>query len=180
MTRALRTFPLSRNAVATVVAAVLVSMLLGAGPASAATYWSTGTVANASVPRGTCRYYDGWGRLDAMIAAPSVYAADLNHGAGNDAAYVRYRAFAVDRYGRTVQSSGYSGWAIAYDNKPATWSGTTVFQDVPNVTRIDIRIEWWAPNTMIGALAYRVTSYDHYVGQMGPMGPMESCGKYAP
>lgn len=171
-----------KKALLTLIAAVLtvtaLTLGLTANKADAATYWSTGAVGSAQLPRGVCKFHNAWGRLDASINAPTIYARDYRAGGGNDWAWVRYRVFVVDSRGQTVQASSYSSWAVAYDNQPAALSGATTFQNVPNGARLDIRVEWWNSTSMVGALAFRVGHYNHYSGMVGPLGPMDSCWKH--
>lgn len=157
-------------------AAVAVSTVGIGSSASAATYWSTGSLGSATVPQGVCKYYPVWGRLDAAIDAPTIFARNTT--AGQDAQWVRYRFYVVDGNGSTVQTSTYSAFALAYDNVPARFGGATLFTNIPNNSRLDVRIEWWNSTQQVGALAYRVESYKHYSGMVGPYGNLSSCAKW--
>lgn len=158
------------------VAAASMITVGNADRVSAATYWSSGSVGYATVPQGVCTYHNSWRRLDASIDPPAIYARNTT--AAQDWQWVRYRVFVVDAFGQTVQSSGYSAFVVAYDNVPATFSGRTTFTNVPDGSRIDLRIEWWSPTQQVGALAHRVDSYLHYSGMVGPFGNMSSCAKW--
>lgn len=150
---------------------------VGVGAAvEAGQYWSTGWLGSATIPQGVCKYYPVWNRLDASINPPAIYAR--NSTSARDAQWVRYRVFVVDGTGRSVQASNYSGFALAYDDAPASFSGTTLFTNVPNNSKLDIRIEWWNSTSQVGALAYRVDSYQHYSGMVGPSGPIGGCTKW--
>ena len=165
------------------IAAKLASAALGAialsaivvSPAAASTYWWTGNVGTATIPQGVCRYYSAWNRLDMAIDPPAIYARNNTVGAGNDSQWVRYRVFVVNSSGAAVQSSPYSGFAVAYDNSPARFSGATLFNGVPNNSRIDFRIEWWNSSSQVGALAHRVDRYVIHNGQPWPVGTYDSC-----
>ena len=100
---------------------------------------------------------------------PSIYARNYWAGAGNDAQPVRYRVFVVDvQTGQTIASSGYSGIATAYDNRPASFSGSSSWLLCNRGQyRVDYRIEWLrqGDNALLGWVADRVPTY-MYIDQM--------------
>ena len=61
---------------------------------------------------------------------------------------------------------------------PAAFSGVQLFENIPNNSRLDIRIEWWDSARRLGAVAHSVTSYQHYSGKVGPYSPLAYCSKW--
>jgi hypothetical protein len=144
--------------------AALVAVLVGAaGPASAAIFAGNGSWGYYDIGQATCRsrLYGNSKVVELTAASPRAVAKNLHAGAGNDAAWVRFRVFVVDATtGATVTSSGYSSWARANDNSFATWSGTTVFSLAGTGSyRVETRVEWWSSTSQIGWIADRTTSY---------------------
>lgn len=161
----------------TIALAAAAIATVGVGAAvEAGQYWSTGSLGPATVPQGVCKYYPVWGRLDAAINPPTIYAR--NSTSARDAQWVRYRVFVVDGTGRTVRASNYSAFVLAYDNAPAAFSGATLFTNIPNNSKLDVRVEWWNSTSQVGALAFRVDSYQHYSGMVGPYGPISGCATW--
>lgn len=149
---------------ALVVAAVLT--LLPA-PAEAARYAGGGYVGWHRTPDVDCRHKI-WGSssvLQMTAPPPTVYAYNARTGGGNDGAWVRYRIFLVDaRTGQTLNSTGWSGFAWALDNRPAAWSGSAMFSpDARGQYVLDYRIEWWSggASTYHGWSAYRADRYPY-------------------
>jgi hypothetical protein len=168
-----------RKAAATAAVAVLVGIGAVAQPAAAGRYAASGSVGYVGLPTGTCTYYNAWNRLDVKVPVPAIYAADLNAGGGNDAAWARYQVYVVDRYGKTVRTSNFSGWAVAYDNRPAAFSGTALtFTNIPEFSTVHIGVEWSAGGYAIGAGLYRLDRYVLYSGGMGPYVAPDSCSKW--
>lgn len=167
----------------TAAAALLIGVtLVAAAPAHAAQYNAGGHIGGAGVNNVTCRYLSVWGVVRAEVAPPVAYAANRTAGWGNDAQYVRYRLFAVDvRTGQNVATSGYSGYFLARDNVPATWSGTDMLSvDWRSVYRIETRFEFF--NSRTGAYegwsAHRADAYYSHNGYTTyPTGPLDSCAK---
>lgn len=173
-----------RRLLGTVVKASAVSLaglvalgVLGVSPAGAATMSSSGSIGTATIPQGVCRYLGAWNQLNIETAPPSIYARNNRPGAGNDSQWVRYQVF-LEVNGKPVRASSYSGFAIAYDNSPAKFSGLTTFAAVPDGSRLLVGIEWWNSTTKLGELVYRVDSYIHYSNNVGPYGPMSSCARW--
>lgn len=157
--------------------------VVSASPAQAYQYAGGGWVGGAGVDAVKCRYLNQWGVVRAELGTPVAYAANRSAGWGNDLQWVRYRLFAVDvRSGATVAVSGYSGFALAYDNVPARWTGS----DQLSVTwsaiyRIETRFEF--SNATTGAFegwsAHRADRYSYYSGfTTYPTGPVDSCAKF--
>jgi hypothetical protein len=156
-----------RRMIAAALVVVVVAIAGTCSIASAATYWSTGTLGSATIPNGVCKFNSAWGRLDAAIDPPSIYARNTTSAV--DAQWVRYQVYVVDARGVTVRSSGYSGFALAYDNRPAPFSGATKFENIPSGSKLDVRIEWWNSTQMVGALAFRVEGYTQITGTNGSL-----------
>ena len=159
--------------------AALGAMAVLAPAADAAPYAAGGTRGTHTIVRPTCRYFPTWNQVDLTASTPNIYAANLL--AGNESQPVRYRVFVVDlRTGQTVQSSAYSGVAIAWDYSPAVFSGAPATFRLPagqNQYRIDYRIEWLrSDNYGLSAwVADQATSYTYYIGQSYPYSPIDRC-----
>ena len=158
------------------IAFIAVAAALAASPASAYEYWRTGAVGYSETFVGTCRYMDAWHVLQLSTSPPRIYARDYHYGAGNDSQWVRFRLFLVNASGTTIQANAWSDWAVAYDNRPATYfvDSRLGFSNVPAGAMIDIRIEWWQTG-MLGAVAHRIHPYIYYRGMQGPFGPLGGC-----
>lgn len=166
-----------------VIVATGLAVMLGVGvvaqPAAALRLYATGPVGYVALPTGTCTYYNGWNRLDVTVPTPTIYAPDQNWGAGNDAAWTRYQVHVVNRYGSIVRTSSFSGWAAAYDNQPATFSGASLtFTDIPEYSTVAIGVEWSPGGRTTGAAVYKLDKYVLYSGGMGPYGGVDSCSKW--
>ena len=166
-------------AVALVVAAVLTTVT----PASAAIYDGRGAFGAYVAPQIDCRHkvWGTTGVLQMTIPAPTVYARNYRAGAGNDGAYIRYAAYVVDaRTGGVLYRTGYSGWAYAYDNRPAAFSGAAMFSpDWRGSYVVDYRIEWWAPGgtAPLGWVAHRADRYFYVAANLVAGGVWQTCMK---
>jgi hypothetical protein len=166
-----------------VIALVLASLLSTVSPASAAVYAGGGSFGASFAPTIDCRYkvWVTTGVLQMTIPAPTVYAHDYRAGAGNDGAYIRYAAYVVDaRTGGTVYGTGWSGWAYAYDNRPAAFTGAATYNAAWRGNYVvDYRIEWWAPGgtTPLGWVAYRADRYSYVDYYSVARGVFTSCMK---
>ncbi len=170
------------GAVVGTVAVLLGGTVAAASPAQAYQYAQGGATGGSGVNDVKCRYLNQWGVVRAEVAPPVAYASNRTIGWGNDAQYVRYRLFAVDvRTGATVATSGYSGYALARDNVPTTWSGTDQMSVTwRSIYRIETRIEFFNGRTgaFEGWSAHRADKYWYYNGYVTyPTGPMSSCAK---
>lgn len=170
-----------------VLAALLVLVssvlsVLGSSPAQAVLYAGAGVWGYNVPSEVTCRYLDAWGQLRTEVTPPLAYAYDRTAGAGNDTQQVRYRLFYVDQVtGASLGSSGWSGFAWAYDNYPARWSGVTMQSfDQRKVIRVETRIEFYNGRTGVyeGWTAHTADRYWFYPGYATyGQGPMNACGK---
>lgn len=167
-----------------VLATTAFAMVLGVGalaqPASAARIAYNGTTAYVGEPTPTCVYYDVWNRLDVRVPAPNIYSPDVTAGGGNDATWVRYLLYVADRYGNIVQTTGYSAWAVAYDNQPANFNGVIPYllTNIPEYSKIIVGVEWWNATSLTGVALHRVDRYQLISGGMGPYGVLDSCSKW--
>jgi hypothetical protein len=159
------------------IAFAAVSAAFAASPAGAYQYWSSGVTGYSETFAGTCRYLDAWRVLQLSTSPPRIYGRDLQYGAGNDAQWVRFRLYLINANGAAIRENAWSDWAVAYDNRPATYftDSRLGFTSVPAGSMIDIRVEWWQTG-MLGAAAHRVQPYSYYSGMQGPFGPMSGCG----
>lgn len=174
--------PLRAALAALAVIGALAAGALAAGPASADTYSSGGAPGTYTAYQVRCQYQNRQtsGAMVMTVTPPRVYARNYTAGAGNDSSWARYRLFVVNALtGATIQASGYSGWVLATDNVPATWSGTTTFSQAwQGNYRIETRIEWSTSTTQLGWAADRTYQYQYYnMYNVGPFGPISSCVK---
>jgi hypothetical protein len=160
--------------------AVMIAALLGmASPAGATVVWSSGATGYTTVSLGKCSYASVWRTLYTSAPPPTIYATNYRTGWGNDAQYVRYSVMLIDYdSGVTLQSTGYSGIAVAWDNSPAQFSGSTSFSArAPGNYRVLFNIEWLddSGGTVLGRAYQRVDSYRYFEDRAGPFGPYRSC-----
>jgi hypothetical protein len=172
--------PLRRMARVASIGALLATVGGGvlAPAASAGVVTQSGSIGYVGLPTGNCTHYPSWSRLDVTTQAPTIYAPNLRAGGGNDSAWVRYQVFVVDS-SRTVRAeSTVSGWAAAYDNRAATFSGSALtFTSIPNFSTVWMVVEWYG----MGSAVYKLDKYQNYVkGLTYPYGPTDSCAKYTP
>ena len=175
LVRALLTLPLA--------AVLVLATLVSGSPAQAAIYAGSGSFGYHAVPSIDCRHktYGTTGVLEMTATPPTVYTANFRAGAGNDGSYVRYRVFLVDyNTKQTLQASGYSAFAWAKDNVPASWSGFTQFSPSwRGHYLIDYRIEWWNPGASqpYAWSAYRADQYKYVAANTVAGGVWSSCMK---
>jgi hypothetical protein len=163
------------KAMAATALAVAIGLGVTAQPAAAGRYATAGSIGFVVLPTGTCTYRDVWDQLEVKVPAPTIYAPDRNAGGGNDAAWARYRVYVIDQWGNRVRESSFSGWALAYDNWSATFSGGALtFTNIPQYSTVHIGVEWYN----IGAAAYSLDRYQLYTKGVGPVGGMSSCSKW--
>ena len=113
---------------------------VGTAPWAARIYSRQGVVGPEQAPRIQCRNKPVWRAVQVVAPPPVIYARDQRAGGANDAAIVRYRAFVVDfTTGQTVDTSSYSGFAAAWDNAPAQFTGDpATFRLDPDLSLIHI------------------------------------------
>ena len=116
-----------RSTISRVVVATACAVAIGVGviaqPAVAGQTYLGGTSGYVVLPTATCYYKETFNQNNVKIPAPQIYAADVNWGGGNDGNWTRYVVYVLDPNGQVVRTSNYSGWAYAYDNRPAAFSG---------------------------------------------------------
>lgn len=172
---------LVRSVTLLVAAFVAALTALHSPAANAAVISTSGAVGTYSIPRGDCYNRPAWNQLELRARIPSIYATNYRAGAGNDAQHVRYRVLVWDmRTARYVAQSGFSGTAVAYDNRPASFSGSpTSFRlDRLGRYRLAYEFEFFHPQTgrLSGRQSFELTQYQYYNGyQAGPFGPFDSC-----
>lgn len=97
------------------------------------------------------------------VPPPTVWARNARAGANNDSAWIRFRAHLVDhRTGRTLQTSGWSGWAQATDVSFARFSGNIAFSGEVGrgqIYSVDYQIEWWNQTSRTAWIMDRSTNY---------------------
>jgi len=173
----MKTHRIVRFAVAAIVASLGVAV---AQPASAGYVASSGAIGYVGLPAAKCYYKDAWNRLDVEVPAPALYAPNVSTGWGNDAAWARYQVHVMDSAGRGF-STGFSGWSLSYDNRPATFTGAAAYlTGIPDRSKVWITVEWSGANNYRSSGVYVVDTYFLYVGGSGPFGGMDSCAKWKP
>jgi hypothetical protein len=157
------------------VAITLISLVGLANPAAAAAYAKGGNVGVHYLSLTNCRWLIGDRVLTMNVDPPTIYAFNYRAGGGNDTDYVRYQAYLVDYYtGRTLQSTGYSGWALAGDNAPARFAGGAVFRPADTGRYyVDYRIEWYYGGAWVANRVDVMPYYDR--NRVGPKGPFNNC-----
>ena len=171
-----------RLLLAGVVAAA--AMFVGAAGASATPVSTTGLAGPSTVAQGSCKYVrtNLSGSLRSVTAPPSVWARNSVAGVGNDAQRVRYMAFAIEvGTSRVLTNTGWSGTTWAWDNKAASWTGSTTFNMDWRVNfQVGYLIQWLnSAGAVVGSTLQVVDSYQYYDGfNVGPYGPFFSCAKF--
>jgi hypothetical protein len=161
-----------------VVTAVLAVLAVNAPAADAAYITSGGRPGPVYVPRANCAFNNAWGTLTLSTNPPTIYAPNRYSGAGNDRRLVRYRVSVVNlNTGQTVASTALSGWAWAWDNYPAQFSGVTTLRvDWRYQYSLRYRVNWYNRyGTRTGYAIHRADAYNYYQGGIGPFGPLSVC-----
>lgn len=151
---------------ATVIIVSTVAVLsLTPSSAQASMLSYTGAPGTATVLSGGCYSQDAFGTVMIREVAPAIYARNYTSGAGNDAAWVRFRTVLFDQDGNQA-SNGWSDFSLAYDNKPASFYGEQVFNNLyaRGTYRLRMEIQWWNGSTKLGATWNAVDSFKYYKG----------------
>lgn len=157
--------------------------LFAATPAHSAIYAGSGSFGYHAVPQIDCRHkvFGTSGMLQMTANPPTVYTANFRAGAGNDGSWVRYAVYLVDYNTKQVLgNTGYSGFAWATDNVPASWGGYSQFSPSwRGRYLIDYRIEWWNPGASApyAWTAYRADRYFYVAHNNVAGGVWDSCMK---
>jgi hypothetical protein len=135
-----------------------------ANDASAGQYWSSGLHGAYSTYGGVCQYLNAWNQYKLGTRGPLVYAYNSTY--QRESQYVRYAVYLVNPQGTTIRWTGFSNWLIAFDDSPAQLPTFSMFENVPQGSVLDLRIEWWTGNG-VAAVAWRITTYALINGAMG-------------
>ncbi len=160
----------------------LLGVGLAAGTAGATVAAAAGMIGPSGVGHAGCSNKAYTNTLQIQVAPPTVYARNFNAGAGNDAQYVRYAVYLVNaRTGATVGSTGFSGIAVAVDNAPARFTGSSFFNAASNgMYVVQIRVEWLnnARTAVVGWAAHTLDGYRYFDVYNSYRGTFETCKKF--
>lgn len=147
-----------------VTPAVLLAVLIPFSAAHAQVLDTSGAPGPVRSVTGSCTTLDAWGLVAIGTTAPVIYARNYTAGGGNDWADVRWRSVLFDAAGRQY-SHGWSGFARAWDNAPASYSGAQSFHGSPMSSyRLRMEVQWWRGGQRLGAAWISTDAFTFYKG----------------